>query len=87
MALGIPTIEEANIRRFQEIEEQLRGLARNFNQMTRAANAGKLLWTQQDADAVSDLSVSVNEARALLREYQKQASKRGFDKSSLEDLS
>ena len=49
MALAIPTKEEANIRRFQEIERELRGLATNFNQLTRAANAGKLMWNEADS--------------------------------------
>lgn len=83
MALGIPTKEEANIRRFQEIERQLSGLSTNFNQLTRAANAGKLMWTQGDADLISDLSVTVKETRGLFREYQKQAHRRGFDRSKI----
>ena len=86
MALGIPTAEEANIRRFQEIEEQLRGLARNYNQMTRAANAGKLMWTQADADAVSELYLAVREAQKLFREYQKLASRRGFDGAKVAEI-
>lgn len=83
MALGIPTVEEANIRRFQEIERQLSGLSTNFNQLTRAANAGKVMWTQSDADLVSDLSSTVNEVRALFREYQILAHSRGFDRSKI----
>ena len=84
IALGIPTKEEANIRRFQELEDQLRGLAGNFNQLTRAANAGKVMWTASDAELVSDLSVAVSEARSLFREHKRQASQRGFDKASIQ---
>ena len=83
MALGIPTVEEANIRRFQEIERQLSGLSTNFNQLTRAANAGKLMWTQGDADLIFDLAATVKETRGLFREYKKQAHTRGFDRSKI----
>ena len=83
MALGIPTVEEANIRRFQEIERQLAGLSINFNQLTRAANAGKVMWTQGDTDLVSDLAITVKETRGLFREYQKLARQRGFDRSKV----
>ena len=83
MALAIPTKEEANIRRFQEIERELRGLTTNFNQLTKAANAGKLMWNEADSKLVSDLSAEVEEARALFQEYQRQASRRGFNRRKI----
>lgn len=87
MALGIPTKEEANIRQFQEIERTLLGLATNFNQLTRAANAGKVMWTQTDAKLVSDLSEAVRETRALLHEYERMANRRGLDRAVMEQSS
>ena len=78
MALGIPTKEEANIRAFKEIHNQLIGAARNLNQMTRAANAGKLVWQSGERKNVERLEQTVIEVKDLFLAYEALAAKRSF---------
>lgn len=78
IALGVPNKEEANIRRFQSIEKQLVGMARNLNQMARSANAGRLLWQSEERNEIGKLLCEVEELRDALREYQNQAAQRDF---------
>lgn len=78
MALGVPTKEEANIRGFKEIHNQLIGVARNLNQMTRAANAGKLVWQSGERKNVERLEQTVIEVKDLFLAYEALAAKRSF---------
>lgn len=76
LAFGIPEEEEGNIRAFHAITLQLTGVARNLNQITRAANAGKLKWNKSAEEEVEAVRVQVLEALALFRGFQKAAATR-----------
>lgn len=56
-ALGVPTKSEFQACGFDELLLQLTGAARNLNQMTKAANAGKLIWDAGTARRVEEVAV------------------------------
>ncbi len=55
-AAGLATMDAESASVFKEIATQLRGIAVNINQMARAANRGKLAWTEADKAEMQDLA-------------------------------
>lgn len=84
VALGVPGKEREMLRRFDEQIKQLTGVARNLNQMTRAANSGKLRW---DSGAERRIAVLEKETRATLSlfwQYRRIVSLRGLPEAVAE---
>lgn len=70
IGLGTPTREQATMHKFDDIKRQLRGMANNLNQMTRAANAGKFRLNKRTEDQLEEMKVLVQSASDLLNTYQ-----------------
>ena len=81
IAFGIPSKEEFRTQHFKEHLAQLVGMANNLNQMTRAANAGKLRLNHRTEDQIEAMKVEVRELRRLIEDYSDAAHERSFTRA------
>ena len=56
VAAEMTAVDAESASVLKEIAHQLRGVAVNINQMARAANRGKLAWTEADKTEMQDLA-------------------------------
>lgn len=76
IALGVPSVEEANLRQFDEIARQLQRVGNNLNQVARRANSGKVTLSNSDGTALHNVIETVGELRKGLDEYRRLAQSR-----------
>ncbi|WP_282610882.1 plasmid mobilization relaxosome protein MobC [Pelagibius sp. Alg239-R121] len=76
IALGVPTREEENIRKFSDIQRQLFGAAHNLNQITRAANAGRFKLGGHAEAVINDLAEEVRRTHDLFVDFRRAAHSR-----------
>lgn len=78
VAFGIPTKEEAYSHGFRDYLIQLTGVARNLNQMTRAANMGKLRWNGKAEQQIAELQGEVRTLIRYFEDYTRTANRRSL---------
>ena len=74
IGMGLPSRELARLHEFQEMLRQLRGMANNLNQMTKAANAGKFRLDKRTEQSIEEMRQFVEASCDLLNDYQDSAS-------------
>ena len=72
---GFATVPPNTTNDWLDWKETFIGISRNFNQMTKAANAGKLLWTRLEQERVSEIAretqVAIRRINAFILAAQK----------------
>lgn len=86
IGVGIPTAEEANLRQFPELLNQLSRAGNNLNQLAYQANKGLPALTSAHEKTLADLQKSISRISDALVEFQQLARKRDF-KTHIADMS